>query len=69
MVEDGAFSKKIDYVTIPEGHPNHITGSKAMAILLNALILPIGVASAVKGLRLQPVQQACFKRTPNNLCH
>ena len=38
---DGAFSNKIDYVTIfkeilnPEGHPNRITGSKVTAILLN----------------------------------
>ena len=28
--------------------------------LLNGWILPIGGASAVKGLRLQPAQQACF---------
>ena len=30
-----------------------------MAILLNGWILPIGGASAVKGLCLQPAQQAC----------
>ena len=66
MVEDGAFIHKIDYVTILkgilylEGHPNRITGSKVTAILLNGLILPFGGASAVKGLRLQPAQQACF---------
>ena len=41
MVEDGALSHKIDYVTIfeeilnLEGHPNRNTGSKVMAILLN----------------------------------
>ena len=41
MVEDGAFSHKIDYVTFfleilnPEWHPNRITGSKVTAILLN----------------------------------
>ena len=58
MVEDGNFSHKIDYVTIfqeilnLEGHPNRITGSKVMAILLNWWILPIGGASVVKGLRL-----------------
>ena len=67
MVEDGAFSHNIDYVTIFKeiinlaGHPNCITGSNVTAILLNWLILPIGGASAVKGLRLQPAQQACFK--------
>ena len=48
---DGALSHKIDYVTIFKeilncaGHPNHITGSKVMAILLNGWILPIGWAS------------------------
>ena len=66
MVEDGAFSHKVDYVTILkgilnlEGHPNRITGSKVTAILLNVWILPIGGASSVKGLPLQPAQQACF---------
>ena len=43
-----------------EGHPNHIAGSKAKVVLQNGWILPIGGASAVKGLRLQPTQQACF---------
>ena len=43
----------------PEGHPNCITVSKVTAILLNGLILPIGEASEVKGLRLKPAQQAC----------
>ena len=43
MVADGAFSHKIDYLTIfeeilnPEGHPNLITGLKVTAILLNVL--------------------------------
>ena len=66
MVEDGAFSHKIDYVTIcyeilnPEGHPNWTTGSIVTAILLNRLILPISGATAAKGLRLQSAQQACF---------
>jgi hypothetical protein len=52
MVADGAFSHKIDYVTIvkeilnPERHPNCITGSKVPAILLNGWILPIGGASS-----------------------
>ena len=41
MVEDGAFSHKIDYATIfngilnLEGQTNRITGSKVTAILLN----------------------------------
>ena len=66
MVEDGAFSPKIDYVTILKeildfkGHPNYIRGSKLTAILLNGRVLPIGGDSAVKGLHLQPAQQACF---------
>ena len=41
-------------------HPNCITGSKVTAILLNGWILPNGGASAAKGLRLQPAQQACL---------
>ena len=51
-VVDGAFSHKIDFVTIfkeilnPKGHPNRITGSKVTAILLNGWILPIGGASS-----------------------
>ena len=59
-VEDSAFIHKIDYVTIfkkilnLEGHSNHITGSKVLVILLNWWTLPIGGASAVKVLRLQP---------------
>ena len=63
MVEDGAFSHKRYYVTILkeilnlEGHLNCITGSKVTAILLNGWI---GGASAVKGVRLQLAQQACF---------
>ena len=66
MGKDGAFSRKIDNVTIfkevlnRKVHPNCITGSKVTVILLNRWILPIGGASAVKGLRLQPAQQACF---------
>ena len=62
MFEDGAFSHKIDYITIfkenlnPERYPNRITSSQVTAILMNGLILPIGGASAGKGLRLQPVQ-------------
>ena len=65
MVEVGAFSHEIDYVTIfreilnLKAHPNRITGSKVTAILLSGWILPIGGASTVKGLRLLPAQQAC----------
>ena len=57
MVEDSAFSQKIDYVTIfleilnLEEHPNCITGSRVTAILMNGWILLIGEASAVEGLR------------------
>ena len=51
-MEDGAFSHKIDYVTIfwenlnLEAHLNRITGSKVTAILQKGGILPIdGIAS------------------------
>ena len=66
MVEDGAFSHKIDCVTTfskilnPEEHSNCITGSKVTAIFLIVFILPIGRASTVKGLHLQPAQHCCF---------
>ena len=43
-------------------HLNRCIGSKVTAILLNVWILPIAGASAVKGLRLQPAQQACLKQ-------
>ena len=68
MFEDGAFSHKIDYITIfkdiphLEGDQNRITGSKVTAFLLNGWILPLGEASAVKSLRLQPVQHAFFDK-------
>ena len=61
-----AFSHKTYNVTILkeilnlEGHPNCLTGSKVTAILLNGWILTIGGASAVKGVRLKPAQQACL---------
>ena len=66
MVEYGAFSHKIDYVTIfkeilsLEWHRNRNTGSKVTEILLNRWIFPIAGSSAMKGLRLQPAQVACF---------
>ena len=51
MVENGAFSHEIDYVTILleiinlKGHLNFIFGSKVTAILLNGWILATGGAS------------------------
>ena len=68
MVQDGAFSHKKDDVTILniEVHPNHITGSRVTAILLNGWILPIGGASTVESLRsmglsrLVSLQTSCF---------
>ena len=65
MVRDRTSSYKIDYVIVvnnflnPEGHQKPINGSKVTAILLKEWIWPIGEASAGKGLRLQPAQQAC----------
>ena len=49
-----------------KGYPNRITDSKVTAILLYGWILPIGGASAVKGLRLLPAQQACFLNIMND---
>ena len=52
MVEDGAFSHKIDFVTHffeilnLEGYPNCITGSRVTAILVNGWTLPIGEAAS-----------------------
>ena len=46
-VADGAFSHKLDYVTIfkeilnPEGHPNRNAGSKVTAILLTGEFFPL----------------------------
>ena len=64
MVEDGTFSHTIvtmfKEILYHEGHLNRITGSKVTAILLNGWILRIGGAPAVKGMRLQPAQQACL---------
>ena len=69
MIEDEASSHKIDCVIIfleilnLKGHPNRITVSKVTAISVNWWILPIGGASAEKGLRLQPAQQACLNQS------
>ena len=54
-VRNGAFSHKIDYITIfeenlnLEGHQNRIAGSRVMAILLNKRIFPIGQSGEVVG--------------------
>ena len=55
MIEDSAFSNKIDIVKKfkeilnLKGHPNRITGSKVTAILLNGWSLPIGEGSVING--------------------
>ena len=48
-----------------EGHPNCITDSIFMEILLNVLILPIDGASAVEGLRSTGLPRQVFV---NSLC-
>ena len=54
MVEDRAFSHKIDYVPISKenlnraGHLNHFIGSKVTAILVNGGILPMGGVASGK---------------------
>ena len=45
----------------PEGHQNPINGSKVTAILMKGLILPIGGASAVEGLRSTGLPRLVFK--------
>ena len=56
MVEDGAFSHKIDYVTFCKEilnikeHQNCVTGSRVTKVLLNGWIWLIGGASALEGL-------------------
>ena len=62
-VRDSTLSYKIGYVIViktflnPEGHQNPISGPKVKDILLKGWILPLGRASSVEGLRLQPAQQ------------
>ena len=62
MVEDGAFSHKIDCLPIFQenlnlkGHLNRFIGSKVTAILMNGGILPRG---GVALGRVCPAQQAC----------
>ena len=53
-------SYKIDYVVVmksfqnPEGHENHISGSKVTVVLLKGLILPIGGVALGRVKRLSP---------------
>ena len=52
----------------PEGHPNHMTGSKVTSILVNKWILPVG--GVVSGrVCAQPVKQACFQDCTNTQRH
>ena len=44
------------YIEDIKGHPNRITGSRVMKILLNAWILPFDGASVVEGQQGYPVQ-------------
>ena len=68
MVLDGVFSQKnyyfaffLDILNL-EGHPNRITGSRVMAILLTGWILPYnGGASAVEGLRSKGLPRLVLK--------
>ena len=61
MVEHGAFSHKIDYVTIFMEilNQNYITRLKVTAIWLNGWILHIG-GVALGRVCAQPAKQACF---------
>ena len=62
LVEDGAFSHKIDYITIFEeiinlkGHHYCITGSRVTAILLNGWFFPIGQSGEASRWRV------CYQR-------
>ena len=51
----------------PEGHQNHIFGSK-VTILLKVWILPIGGTSAVEGLRSTGLPRLVFTKTDIILC-
>jgi hypothetical protein len=46
----------------PKGHQPSISGSKVMVILLKGLSIAYWWSFIVKGLRLQPAQQACFRK-------
>ena len=62
MVGNGALSYKIVYITIfkeilnLEGHQNHTTSSKVMAILLSAWNFPIGQSGGASRWRV------CYQR-------
>ena len=62
MVENGAFSHKIDYIPIfveilnLEGHQNLISGSSVMPILLNGWIYPMGQSGEASRWRV------CYQR-------
>ena len=64
MVKDGAFTHKIDYVTIfleilnLKGQPNRITGSYCN--LSEWVDFAYWCSCIGKDLRLQPAQQACI---------
>ena len=56
MVEDGAFRDKIDYVTILEDYKSQRSSKlhywfKSYSNFAEFVVLPIGGASAVEGLR------------------
>ena len=65
MVEDGALSHKIDYITSykeilnPEVHQKSHNLFKSYGDFAEWVDMPFGGASVVKGLRLQPAQQVC----------
>ena len=54
------YANNFQEILNPEGYLHHINGSQVTAIFVNEWILPNGEPSAVKGLRLQPAQQACL---------
>ena len=51
----------------PKGHQNPINGSIVTAILLKGLILPIGGASAVEGLRSTGLPRLVSTKVDNML--
>ena len=64
MVRNGAFSHKIDYITIflkiwnLKGHQNHITGSRVTAIMLKGWIFPFGQSGEASRWRWR----VCYQR-------
>ena len=45
-----------------KGHPNYITGSKVMAIMLNGFILPIGETWTMEGLQSTGLPSLVLKK-------